>query len=191
MFSSHSSDSFIIKIKMPGFSNSLISTLVDSCASSNFINSAFLSTLALTPSPLPIPIKLSLFDGKLTSHGLITHSVSTNLLFSPSSFQVIDLLVTTLHPTASIILGLPWLCYTNPDVDCTRLQIQFCLGAHLPQVPHSLAVPFVPPDLPHAAEAGPSIPIQPTSSLDPSLATAAGFAPPVGSDPSSRVVHGL
>jgi len=33
-----------------------------------------------------------------------------------------------------------------------RLQIQFRLGGSLPQVPHSLAVPFVSPDPPHAAE---------------------------------------
>jgi len=183
--SSHSSDSFIIKIKMPGFSDSLISALVDSGASSNFIDSAFLSTLALTLSQLPIPIKLSLFDGEPTSHGLITHSISTNLLFPPSSFQVVDLLVTTLHPSASIVLGLPWLHYTNPDIDWTRLQIQFHLGAHFPQVPHSLAVPFISPDLLHAAEAGPSVSLHPTGSFDHPLATATGFAPPVGSDLTS------
>jgi len=108
---------FYYKNKNAWFLDSLISALVDSGASSNFIDSAFLSTLALTPSQLPIPIKLSLFDGEPTSHGLITHSISTNLLFPPSSFQVVDLLVMTLHPSASIVLGLPWLRYTNPDID--------------------------------------------------------------------------
>jgi len=112
---------------MPGFSDSLILPLLI-LVLPPFYRFCFLSTLALTPSQLPIPIKLSLFDGEPTSHGLITHSISTNLQFPPSSFQVIDLLVMTLHPSASIVLGLPWLRYTNPDVDWTRLQISFILG---------------------------------------------------------------
>ena len=172
---------------MPGFCDSPIPTLVDSGASSNFIDSTFLSKLALALSRLPIPIKPDLFDGEPTSHGLITHSVSSNLLFSPNCFQVVDLLVTTLHPSASVVLSLPWLRYTNPDVNWTGLQIQFHHGAPLPQVPHSLAAPFVPPVPPLAAEPGSSIPIQHISSIDHSTVTVAGYTPPADSGHSSTM----
>jgi len=70
---------------------------------------------------------------------------STIFLFPPSSFQVIDLLVTTLHP--SLLLFLAFHGFVIPILTSTGLDfsIQFRLGAPLPQVPHSLAVPFIPP----------------------------------------------
>src|SRR5882762_725678 len=172
---------------MPDISAPPIPTLVDSGASSNFIDSAFLSTLSLFPSP--IPIKLSMFNGEPMSHGLITHSITANLLFPSSNcFQIVDLLVITLHPMASIVLGLPWLCYTNPDVDWTRLQLQFHSGNHLPQVPHSIAILFIPPVswvLPSAAESLPPISIVPVSSHSTATVIAAGLVPLADSDPSS------
>ena len=52
-------------------------------------------------------------------------------------------------------------------------------------MPHSLLVPFVPPVPPVAVEPGPSIPISPISSHDPSIVTVSGVMPPADSDPSS------
>jgi len=60
----------------------------------------------------------------------------------PSSFQVIDLLVMTLYPSVSIVLGLPWLRYTNPDVELDSTSDPFRLGSPSSGA-SSRTVPFI------------------------------------------------
>ena len=58
------------------------------------------------PAVLAQPIALCLFDGKPTTSGFIHQLISTTVHFSDESHQDLDLLVTQLHPSAPIMLGL-------------------------------------------------------------------------------------
>ncbi|KAG6881950.1 hypothetical protein C0993_012427, partial [Termitomyces sp. T159_Od127] len=87
-------------------SSTPVSTLVDSGATNNFIDES-LATLATTPQKLLLPIHLTLFDGSSTSASDITHYVQTTLTFANSQQQDLWLLVTRLHASAPLILGLP------------------------------------------------------------------------------------
>ena len=102
-----------------------ITTLIDSGATSNFINSALASKSIFVSTVLAQPIVLSLFDGKPATSGFIHQSVSTSVQFSDESTQTLDLFVTQLHPSAPIILSLPWLQSMNPIMDWSRLTLTF------------------------------------------------------------------
>jgi hypothetical protein len=124
---SHSDSLFIIHVQLPGLEDP-IPTLIDSGATSNFIDSAFSSRPGFACTPLATPIALCLFDGKPGTSGFIHEYITTNLTFSDSSSQDILLLITELHPSASIVLGLPWLRFTKPIIDWGSLSITFPLG---------------------------------------------------------------
>ena len=121
---SRSDTSFLVSTRILGISET-IPTLIDSGATSNFINSALASMSVFVPTVLAQPITLSLFDGKPAMSGFIHQSVSTSVQFSDESTQTLDLLVTQLHPLALIVLGLPWLWSTNPVIDWANLTLAF------------------------------------------------------------------
>ncbi|KAG6899326.1 hypothetical protein C0993_011203 [Termitomyces sp. T159_Od127] len=56
-------------------------SLIDSGATNNFINES-LATLVATPQKLPLPIRLTLFNGSSTSTSNITHYMQTTLAFA-------------------------------------------------------------------------------------------------------------
>ncbi|KAG6884128.1 hypothetical protein C0993_001123 [Termitomyces sp. T159_Od127] len=99
-----------------------VNTLVDSSATDNFIDKS-LATLAVTLQKLPLPIGLTLFDGSSTSTGNITHYVQTTLIFVNGQWQDLQLLMTCLHVSTPLILGLLWLRSTNPHVNCKSFQV--------------------------------------------------------------------
>ncbi|KAG6898606.1 hypothetical protein C0993_005708 [Termitomyces sp. T159_Od127] len=83
------------------------------------------ATLAAAAQKLPLPIHLTLFNGSSTSAGNIIHYVQTTLTFTNGQQQGLQLLVTCLHAFALIILGLLWLCSTNPHVNWQNLTLHF------------------------------------------------------------------
>ncbi|TDL18542.1 hypothetical protein BD410DRAFT_683929, partial [Rickenella mellea] len=89
--------------------------LIDSGASDNFVSSFAVKNTPL--DPLPSPITLRLLDGGITRAGSITHSFSTTLTFPKGEKRIIRFLVTDLHPSAPIVLGLSWLRTENPTID--------------------------------------------------------------------------
>ena len=113
---SHSDSSFIIHVTLFGILDP-VPTLIDSGATSNFVNSSFSSHSNFTCIPLHSPISLCLFDGKPATNGFIHEYLNTSLTFSDSSLQDILLLVMKLHPLATIVLGLLWLHSTRPIID--------------------------------------------------------------------------
>src|SRR5262249_20039693 len=79
--------------------------------------------------PLKKPILLCLFDGKPAAAGFIHQSVSSSIVFPDLCVQHLNFFVTTLHPSAPIVLGLPWLRTTNPVIDWPTLSISFRSGS--------------------------------------------------------------
>ena len=63
--------------------------------------------------------------------GFIHESVKVSDIFTDSSTQDLSLLVMKLHPSAHIMLGLPWLCSTNPTTDWVMLSLTFKTGPRL------------------------------------------------------------
>jgi hypothetical protein len=62
-------------------------------------------------------------------------------MFSESSTQNLSLLVTKLHPSAPIVLGLPWLRTTHPTIDWETLSLTFSSGTAslLPRITVAMA----------------------------------------------------
>ncbi|KAG6864476.1 hypothetical protein C0993_008840, partial [Termitomyces sp. T159_Od127] len=149
-----SSQTLLLHTTLP-HSSTLVNTLIDSGATDNFIDE-FLATLAATPQKLPLPIHLTLFDGSSTSTSDITHYVQTTLAFANGQQQDLRLLVTHLHASTPLILGLPWLRSTNPRINWQNLILHFDRQAMEPPEPISFDVttpvsttnhPHTPPQL--------------------------------------------
>src|SRR5882724_4672812 len=103
---SHSEVSFLISLRLPALLDP-VSALIDSGATSNFLDSSLAAFPPFVLEPLDCPIALCLFDGKPATAGFIHESVNTSISFADHSTQSLSLLVTKLHPSAPIILGLP------------------------------------------------------------------------------------
>jgi len=123
--SSTSSVSFILDISIPALGGIVIHALVDSGASSNFVDSGLISAYQSLLSSLAEPIQLSLFDGSPAMAGFIRHSLDTPIRFADDTSHSLSMLVTTLHPSAQVVLGLPWLRTYNPDIDWSTLSLSF------------------------------------------------------------------
>ncbi|KAG6867740.1 hypothetical protein C0993_011771 [Termitomyces sp. T159_Od127] len=63
------------------------------------------------------PIKLQLFDGKPTAAEPITKTHFSSIVLNNDLWFLVDLLVTQLLETTPIVLGLPWLCDVNSDIN--------------------------------------------------------------------------
>src|SRR5882724_2356508 len=124
---SHSEVSFLISLTLPGLPDP-VSALIDSGATSNFLDSSLAISPPFVLEPLDCQIALCLFDGKPVTAGFIHESVNTSVLFADCSTQSLSLLVTKLHPSAPIVLGLPWLRSTNPTIDWSALLLTFKTG---------------------------------------------------------------
>ena len=124
---SWSDSSFFVLIHIHGIPEPIL-TLIDSGTTSNFINLALASMSIFVTTALAQPITLSLFDGKPATSGFIQQSVSTSVQFVDESTMTLNLLVTQLHPSAPIVLGLPWLWSTNPVMDWLDLTLAFRSG---------------------------------------------------------------
>src|SRR5882724_2068986 len=105
---SHSEVSFLISLGLPGHLDP-VSALIDSGATSNFLDSSLATFPPFVLEPLDCPIALCLFDSKPATAGFIHESVNISVSFTDHLTQSLSLLVTKMHPSALIILGLPWL----------------------------------------------------------------------------------
>src|SRR5882724_3852961 len=78
--------------------------------------------------PLDRLIALCLFNGKPATAQFIHESVNISVLFTDCSTQSLSLLVTKLHPSALIVLGLPWLQSINLMINWLALSLTFKTG---------------------------------------------------------------
>src|SRR5882724_5295450 len=144
---SHLEVSFLISLTLPGLSDP-VSALIDSGATSNFLDSSLATLPTFVLEPLDRPITLCLLDGKPATARFIHESVNISVSFADCLTQSLSLLVMKLHPSSLIVLGLPWLQSTNPMIDWSALSLpskqalnQHC--HHWPWTGHALQPPCV------------------------------------------------
>lgn len=111
--------SFLVSVSAPTLSQFPISALIDSGASHNFVDPSIAPINLLCK--LSTPILLHLFDGSPTHVGVITHSLSVDILVEGTDYKHVDFYVTPLHPLAKLVLGLFWLRQENPVINWTSL----------------------------------------------------------------------
>src|SRR5882724_9444035 len=87
---SHSEVSFLISLALPGLPD-LVSALIDSGATSNFLDSYLAASPTFVLEPMDRPIALCLFDGKPATTGFIHESVNISVSFADCSTQSLSL----------------------------------------------------------------------------------------------------
>ncbi|KAG6882804.1 hypothetical protein C0993_009048, partial [Termitomyces sp. T159_Od127] len=106
----------------------VLTALIDSRATKMFVS----DQLDLTHNPLNRPMELQLFDSKPTTTQPITKMHSSSIVLNNGLRFLVDLLVMQLPEITPVILGLPWLCEVNPDINWRDLTMKFPRpGAHL------------------------------------------------------------
>ncbi|KAG6882628.1 hypothetical protein C0992_011168, partial [Termitomyces sp. T32_za158] len=134
---SSSAQSFVINTRL-GDSPEVLSALIDSGATETFIS----DWLALPHQDIAKPLELQLFDGHPAPSGPITKSHSSTLTLDNGLQFPVNFLVTQLHESTPIVLGLPWLRDVNPDIDWATLTMKFdTSGAELAAAIHLLPLP--------------------------------------------------
>src|SRR5882724_5643862 len=121
---SHSEGSFFICLTLPGLSDP-VSALINLGDTSNFLDSSLAALPTFVLEPLDRLITLCLFNGKPATARFIYESVNISVLFADNSTQSLSLLVMKLHPSAPIVLGLPWLQSTNLMISWSALSLTF------------------------------------------------------------------
>src|SRR6201996_1503271 len=89
--------------------------MVDSGATSLFIDHKYASKHKMTKIPLEHPILLYNINGSKNEAGSITHKVRLALQVGQDR-EKFDFYITSLGPK-KVILGLPWLHHCNPQID--------------------------------------------------------------------------
>ena len=125
--SSRSTNLFLVLTRFPFSDSENISynTLIDSGATRSFIDKSLAEKFPQNISNLDTPIPLKLFDGQPTSAGDIEKTFKDTISFADGSIQTVEFLITRLHPTAPIVLGLPWLKEFNPEINWKDLTLMF------------------------------------------------------------------
>ena len=113
----HTSQShFYIKCQLKGCHRIIkVAAMVDSGATSLFINQKYAKHHQMLQTPLEHPIMLYNIDGSLNEARSITHKVKLDLKVGQDK-EKFDFLVTSLGPE-KVILGLPWLRHRNPEIN--------------------------------------------------------------------------
>ena len=137
--------------------------MVDSGASSQFIDYDFAVSHGLTLIKKQVPESLTVVDGRPSAGGLLTHEVHLQLLIDQHlenlTFQVTQLAA---YP---LILGKSWLRRHNPTVNWIKNSVVFGSGFC-----HAHCLPVRPPAPVHAV---PSVPMVKSHRI--ALISAAGF----------------
>ena len=142
-----------IKVHQLLADNSVLSVpahaLIDSGASSDFVDSRFAARFGFELTPKAEPSTLYVIDGRPIESGNVTHSCSVKVQVggAPHSMSL-DVTQLGAYP---IILGMPWLHALNPSIDWRRNQLLFPDSGETSSAVTVRGLPFVPnapPDTP-------------------------------------------
>lgn len=122
--SANSIGQLVIPLSIPALSCS-VPALVDSGTSDSFLDSAFARKHGLKPRKLLSPRNLRLFDGGLAPAGPITHSIALKIVPPNGKVHSHLFLLSTLDPSAPIVLGIDWLSSLNPSIDWETSDLSF------------------------------------------------------------------
>jgi len=85
-----------------------VSALVDSGATSSFINQTFVARHNIHVVKKSAPVPVEVINGRTTAFGAITHEIAPlELRIGKDAKKIVLNIISTLHHP--IILGLPWL----------------------------------------------------------------------------------
>ena len=115
-----------------------VAAMVDSGATSLFIDQKYTSKHRMTKVPLDQPILLYNIDGSKNKAGSITHKVRLNLRIGQDK-EKFDFYVTSLGPE-NVILGLPWLRHRNPHINWQEGTMRLNADQQFDQEPLELEV---------------------------------------------------
>ncbi len=113
-----------------------VSTLVDSGATSSFIDQTFVvqHNILMIKKSTPVPVEV--IDGRTIASGAITHKTTLLEICIDKHTEkiVLNIISTPHHP---IILGLPWLEAHNPIIDWQSRTLTFSAQRCTSQEPHA------------------------------------------------------
>ena len=113
-----------LPIRLQGQNRSAATTaMLDSGASTTFINSAFVQKHNVTTRRLPNPIPLHNADGSQNAIGLITHEAHLRMQTGDHEEKIIASVANT--GADDIILGIDWLRHHNPEIDWEKGTLDF------------------------------------------------------------------
>jgi hypothetical protein len=113
-----------------------VSTLVDSGATSSFIDQTFVAQHNILVVKKLTPVPVEVIDGRTIASGAITHETTLLELCIGTHTEkiVLNIISTPHHP---IILGLPWLKAHNPIIDWRSRTLTFSAQRCTSQEPHA------------------------------------------------------
>ena len=97
--------------------------MIDSGASTSFLNWRFVKRNNVTTKKLTTPIPLRNADDSKNAMGAITHTAQLQLIIGQHC-ETINFAITDIG-TDEVIMGIDWLRYHNPDINWREGQIQF------------------------------------------------------------------
>src|SRR6201996_9570085 len=112
--------------------------MVDSGATSPFIDHKYASKHKMTKIPLEHPILLYNIDGSRNEAGSITHKVRLNLRVGQDR-EKFNFYISSLGPK-KVILGLPWLHHRNPQINWQEGTMQLNANQQAEQEPLELEI---------------------------------------------------
>jgi hypothetical protein len=113
-----------------------VSTLVDSDATSSFIDQTFVTQHNIPVVKKSTPVLVEVIDGRTIAFGAITHETTPLELYIGKHTEkiVVNIISTPHHP---IILGLPWLEAHNLIIDWRSKTLTFSAQRCTSQEPHT------------------------------------------------------